>query len=107
MIEIQEVNGLDIAFGTKAMSLMPPYKDIPKEYKDGQTKWNKLFNDWFFGGLSTLDLAPKEGVDKLKALSHIKAIMTSFEPQHEHKEAGVAYLMSEWFEDAQWTKKTV
>lgn len=104
MIAIQEVNNLDIAFGGKMNELLPPYEEIPDEYKDGHTKWNKLFNDWFFGGLTELNLTPKEGVVRNKALSHIRAIMVSFEPQHEHKEAGVAYLMSEWFEDVQWTK---
>lgn len=104
-MEVQDVTNLAVAFGCRAMELMPPYKDIPDDYKRGHTKWNKLFNDWFFGGLKSLDVAPKKGIDKQKALTHIRAIMVSFEPQHEHKEAGVAYLMSEWFEDAQWSKK--
>jgi hypothetical protein len=32
---------------------------------------------------------------------HLKAIMGSFQPKHEHKTAGVAYLMSLWFEAVQ------
>ena len=28
----------------------------------------------------------------------IAAILASFEPKHEHKEAGAAYLLSQWFE---------
>ena len=104
MFEVQEVNSLDVAFGCRAMELMPKYDDIPEEYKHGNTKWNKLFNDWFFSGLSNLDITPKPGVDRNKAISHIRAVMGSFEPPHEHKEAGVAFLMAEWFEDAKWDR---
>jgi len=102
MYAIQEVSALDMAFGCKAMSLMPKYKDIPDDFKHGRTKWNNLFSDWFFCGLASLKLTPKKGVDQKKALAHIKVIIGSFEPPHEHKEAGAAYLLSEWFEDAEW-----
>ena len=30
---------------------------------------------------------------------HLKSILQSFKPKHERKEAGVAYLMSLWFDD--------
>jgi len=104
MFEIQEVGFAEIAFGSRAMELMPKYDEIPKEYKHGDTLWNKLFNDWFFLGVKNLEIKPKQDVDKNKALKHIKAIMGSFEPPHGHKEAGVAFLMSEWFQDATWEK---
>ena len=105
MFEVQKVTPIDIAFGAKAMELMPKYDDIPKEYKHGDTKWNKLFNDWFFIGLLSLSLTTKPSIDKVEALAHLQTIMGSFEPPHEHKEAGIAFLMSEWFEDAEWTTK--
>jgi len=106
MYPIREVNSLDIAFGCNALKMMPALDKIPNEFKEfNQSKWNKLFNDWFFSGLSSLEIIPKQGVDKKKALAHIKTIMGSFEPQHEHKEAAVAYLLSEWFEDAKWEKE--
>ena len=41
----------------------------------------------------------KDGVDNKKAMAAISAILRSFDPKHEHKEAGVAYLFSEWFEE--------
>jgi hypothetical protein len=56
----------------------------------------------FFKGLSQEDineLIPKEGIDKIKALKAITSILRSFEPKHEHKEAGAAFLLSEWFEE--------
>lgn len=106
MYPIKEISTATMAFPAYVSNLMPSYDEIPKEFKNwnNQTKWNRLFNDWFFGGLSKLELKPKEGVDQNKALRHIKAIMGSFEPKHEHKEAAVAFLFSEWFEDADWEK---
>jgi len=32
--------------------------------------------------------------------------MVSFNPSHEHKVAACTYLMSEWFEDAEWERST-
>lgn len=45
---------------------------------------------------------PEAGVDRYKALRHIHYILGSWEPKHEHKEAGAAFLFNEWFEDAKW-----
>ncbi len=101
MFPIQEVSDITLAFPANVSSLMP--KSIPEEfYRHPGTKWNKLFSDWFFNGLSSLKLVPKEGVDEKKALRHIRAIMGSFEPKHEEKEAAIAYLFSQWFDDAEW-----
>jgi len=83
----------------------PAYSSIPDEYKHGYTVWNKLFNDWFFKGIQHLKLTPKDGVNKLEATTHIAAIMRSWELKHEHKEAAVAYLLSQWFEYASWQRK--
>lgn len=101
MIQIQEVTDVDMAFPASVKHLIP--EEIPKEFKHHRsTVWNKLFSDWFFFGLKSLELTPKEGVDKDKALRHIKCIMGSFEPKHEVKESAVAYLLSEWFIDPIW-----
>lgn len=100
MFQIADIDDATLAFPASVRHLMPAQADIPDEFKDfGRTKWNQLFNDWFFLGLTSLELTPKEGVDKDRALRHIRAIMGSFEPKHEHKEAAVAYLLNEWFAD--------
>lgn len=105
MIPIQDVTDIDVAFPASVSHLMPAYADIPKPFKDGSTKWNQLATDWFFCGIKNLELTPKDGVDPTKALRHLKCIMGSFEPQHEHKEAAVAYLLSEWFTDVTWNRR--
>ena len=101
MIPVPDINQLDMAFGN--IKHIPKWEDIPEQYRNmnGLTKWDKFISNWFFKGLSLDDikaLKPKQGVDKDKALMAIRSILASFEPKHEHKEAGAAYLMSEWFE---------
>lgn len=94
------VSTLDTAFGTKAMELMPAYKDIPDEFKKQGNPFVKWQQKWFFSGLEKEDIPKaKEGIDQNQALRHLAAIQTSFEPPHEHKEAGVAYLASLWFKE--------
>jgi hypothetical protein len=106
MFPIVDVDDVALAFGASDMTAMlPPYTDIPTQFKrhDG-TKWNRLAQDWFFSGVKGLQLKPRPGVDEKKALRHISAILRSFEPKHEHKEAGVAFLLDQWFTDGTWQR---
>jgi hypothetical protein len=103
---IKEVSGLDVAFGPSDITdMMPPYADIPNEFTRFTNPWHGLVADWFFQGLDKLELTPREGVDRTLAMKHIRSVMGSFAPKHEHKEAGVAFLLSEWFEKAEWQVK--
>ena len=106
MFEIQPISDLDLAFPAQVKHLMPKSADIPPEFSDHGNVWNRLVSDWFYSGLSSLDLTPKEGVDKSSALRHIRAIMGSFEPKHEDKMASCAFLLSEWFTNPKWTAKS-
>lgn len=83
-----------------AMKLMPAYRDIPDEYRDmcGETPFHKIQQQWFFEGLKKFPLDPKPGINRDDAIRHLAAIQGSWAPKHEHKVAGVAYLMSLWFE---------
>lgn len=96
----KEVSQVEMAFPANVRHLMPTYEELQKVKVD--KKWHDLFNQWFFRGLKSLEIEPKEGIDKQMALRHIKAVMGSFEPKHEHKQAGVAFLMSQFFKDAKW-----
>ena len=103
MFEIKEVSDMDMVMGGKIEELLPPMQDIPDEFGIcKKNKWSEFISDWVFRGIKELRLAPKDGVDPEKAIRHIRAIMSSFEPKHEHKEAGCAYLMSIWFDDLQY-----
>lgn len=98
----QQIDNLTLAFPGSVVDLMPPYSGIPEEFKNQNrpTKWNKVVSQWFFSGLpSGTEFVPLEGVSKQDAMRHLATIMRSWEPQHEHKEAACAYLMSQWFKD--------
>lgn len=91
------VSQLDMAFGAAGGNLddyLPPMAEIPKV--DG--KWVDFQQTWFFKGLKDANLIPKEGIDLGLAIRHLKTIQGSYEPKHEHKMAGVAYLASLWFD---------
>ena len=102
----QEVTDVELAFPANIARLMPDYEVIPEEFKawPGKSKWVQLVTDWFYFGLVSLKAVTKQGIDENKALRHIGAILGSYEPSHEHKTAGAAYLLSLWFEDATWQK---
>jgi hypothetical protein len=91
------------AFGD--ITYLPKWEDIPEEFKDrnNRNKWVKVVDDWFFKGLpADTKFLPKAGVDAKTALKNISGIMNSWAPQHEHKTAGCAYLLSQNFEDVQY-----
>lgn len=94
-----ELSPMDVGFGpTGGVSqLMPAYADIPREFKDSNNAFNRVASHWFCAGLNPDVLVEKEGVDRTRAIRHLKTIQGSWEPPHEHKEAAVAFLMSEWF----------
>jgi hypothetical protein len=101
MLNPKKVIDVEIAFGGDIGELLPSMDDIPDEFDlPGNTKWNKIISMWFFQGLPPeTKFIPKDGIDSNDALRHIAAILRSFEPKHEHKESGCAYLMSLWFDD--------
>jgi hypothetical protein len=95
------VTGVDMAFGGKIAELMPAYKALPEEFRRERDPFTRLVHKWFFEGISKDVVKPKAGIDANAAWAHLRAIMASFEPSHEHKTAGVAWLMSQWFEPPQ------
>lgn len=92
----QEVSAVEMAFGGNMKELLPPYSEIPEEFKSSRNRWVQWQNQWFYSGLKEAPAA-KAGIDAKAAIRHLGAIQGSFEPKHEHKEAGVAYLASRWF----------
>lgn len=96
---IPELTRIDVVFGN--IEHMPAYASVPESFKESNNPYVEFISRWFFGGLKQEDLdrlKPRPGVEKVTALTAIRAILGSFEPKHEHKEAGCAYLLSCWFE---------
>jgi hypothetical protein len=79
-------------------TLMPLHADIPTDYPD-RAEWEKFVSHWFFQGdpFAKWDLLVRPDVDGNTAFTHLRALMGSYEPKHEHKEAAVAWLASRWF----------
>lgn len=99
MYPIKDIDNSTFAFAGSVLSLMPAEDEIPAEFKNLSNKWNRIFNHLYFKNALSVKFSPKAGVDEIKALRQIRAIMRSYEPSHEHKEAAVAFLLSEWFTD--------
>ena len=94
----QDVTDLDIAFPTSVDHLLPDYAAVPAEFKGFRDEPHVEFVEhWFFHGADVKRLSPKPGIDASKAIRHLRVCMGSWEPKHEHKIAGVAYLLSLWF----------
>lgn len=105
MLEIPEVNHLDLAFGS--ILHMPAYETVPDQFKDRGNPYVRAISSWFFNGakgnaegivIDGNNFTVKAGVDRSKAIAAIRAVLASFEPKHEHKQAACAYMLSEWFD---------
>lgn len=102
----KDIDGVSAAFPTSVDGFLPKYSEVPDEFKQEHTKWNKLVESWFFNGLpKETEFIAKDGIDAKKAIRHCAYCLRSWEPKHEHKTAGVAYLLSLWFEDIRVPEK--
>ena len=102
MLDIPELNDVAVAFGD--ISALPAWDDIPEDFR---RNWHRESHPWcripsklFFKGgkLSDFGLTPKDGVDGGMANRAIRSCLGSWTPSHEHKIAGVAFMLSEWFD---------
>lgn len=94
---------VDQAFG-KMSELLPAWNDIPEDFKSfmgtGEAKkWVQAVANIFYSGVRVTEVKMKNGIDRTVVMRHLMSVLHSWEPKHEHKTAGVAYLMSLWFED--------
>lgn len=101
-----EIDDISVAFPANVGHLMPDIQtaeDALRALPDRGKKWIEFQSRWFFSGLPRgTSVTPKDGIDLTLAMRHLGAIQRSFEPQHEHKEAAVAYLASRWFDDVKY-----
>jgi hypothetical protein len=100
-----EVDDISVGMGAVNMEgILPLMESIPDEFKQRTNEWVNRVDDWFFSGIRLGYIEMKAGIDKKKAFRHLQSIMHSWQPEHNHKVAGVAYLMSMWFEAFEYTK---
>ncbi len=85
--------GADVAFGAP-LRAYPPIESVP----DGLAPYEEVFSKLFFRGgkLDDFGLSIKPGLDRGQVMGGLRALMGSFEPKHEHKQAVVAWCLREW-----------
>ena len=88
---LNAITDVEIAFGTT--KLLPPYDAVPDEFKRGNDY--RLFADQ---PPPDGEIVFREGFDVADAPALlnrvVRAHLRSFEPKHEHKIAGLGYLIS-------------
>ena len=82
--------------GSIVGTLLPPMSEIPEEFRERRSEWCVIAMRLFFSGGRFPQVKP--GIDADKAGRHLMAVLGSFDPKHEHKEAGAGWLMSMWCE---------
>lgn len=103
MLEIPFVDDVTFAFPAKLKGILPEAKDIPERFWQSNNLYHNAAQVLFgFGGEAFNERFIMESKlsreDFDKAIRAIHTCLSSFEPKHEHKIAGVAYMMSEWFD---------
>lgn len=90
--QIASITDIEVAFATTR--LLPAWDKIPNEFKQGNL-YTELAQAIFFNvNMPSCGLELHAGVEA-EALSRcVRAHLGSFEPKHEHKIAGVGYLIS-------------
>ena len=93
---LNTITDIEMAFGTT--KLLPPLNAVPDEFKRGND-YTKLLDSLFAGQpVPDGEIVFREGFDDADApaLMHrvVMAHLRSFEPKHEHKIAGLGYLLS-------------
>lgn len=79
-------------------SLLPEADKIPKEFWSSQNDWHQFADRLFFHGWPTdMEIYSRPDVDGQIAIEHVGTVLRSYQPKHEHKMAGVAWLLSRWF----------
>ena len=105
----KEVDDLTLAFPARVTgTLLPEWDDLPVEFQQERSPFCRLANALFAGRpLDEFgDWELNDGIDPEALNRHIRACLGSFEPKHEHKIAGVGYLLSHWFTIRQPTEGT-
>lgn len=91
--DLASITDLELAFGTT--KFLPAADEIPKEFWRGNA-YTKLAEAIFFGRpLPDQEILMKEGVEPALLNKAVRSHLQSYEPKHEHKIAGVGYLIQQ------------
>ena len=97
----KKANRADIIIPTEVVGIyLPRMKDIPKGFaKTKACVAAELFcSEWFYTGLKNPEFTTRHDIDEDMAKTQISICLKSYEPKHEHKMLGAAYLATMFFE---------
>lgn len=99
MEDLSSITDVELAFATER--LLPPWEAIPQEFKDGN-RYTALAEAIFYGRpLQDMEMHFLPGFDDEAAPAAlnkcVRAHLQSYSPKHQHKIAGVGYLMAQVF----------
>lgn len=90
--ELASVTDAELAFSTTRF--LPAIEDIPAEFWAGNI-YTKLAKSLFCGSMTpACEIELNEGVDAAALNKCIRAHLQSWAPKHEHKIAGVGYMLA-------------
>jgi len=97
LADVLSVNDAERAFGTT--KLLPPEDEIPAVFYQAGNIYHRIAEAMWAGeplpnGDITINEAFKDAVVFTQIQKCVMAHLTSFQPSHEHKIAGVAYMIS-------------
>lgn len=93
--DLGSISDVELAFGTTRF--LPEAEEIPVEFNSVNNVYARIVSDIFYGSeLPAWDIELEEGVKPEVLNKFIRAHLTSWEPKHERKIAGVAYLLSKF-----------
>lgn len=99
------VDDTTFAYGAKAPSRLLP-KSVPDIYRQASNPWHQAAQRAYrFGFGPTPALQTREGINPLRALRHLGAIMAS-PVEEQHKIPALAALMADWFICIHWPATT-
>lgn len=91
--QVKSVTDVEEAFGT--IKLLPELDQVPVEFKQNQRIECKVVSSMFYGTeMPEASVVFKDGFEPKSVMKCFMAHLKSFEPKHERKMAGVAYMMS-------------
>lgn len=97
--DVDATTDAEMAYGTTRC--LPKWEDIPEQFKQDiyyGTIYNRMIDAWFTGSAlpqGEVSFNPGFCHDGKDLYRFITAHLRSFAPKHEHKIAGLAYLLSQ------------
>ena len=95
-----EFSKAELVFPTTVDGYLPEMAELPAEFKGTASPACEFVSRMFYGSPpvpANVQFHAAEGISAEQAYNHLQYVLRSWEPKHERKMAGAAYLISIWF----------